>query len=104
MEVSPFLPQAELVEFCTSGGIAIISQDPLSKNVHQRHELLRDLANEMNISVELLLFRWSMSKGYITLVPPNTHSLHRNTIEELCEPLSNDILLYMHNRLDHESA
>lgn len=107
LEVNPFCHQKELVEFCIAGAIAIISQDPLAKGVYQRNKVLKEVADSFQISIEevchtafvfnlfllfQLMFRWCATKGYVSLIPPNTQSLQYLSAQTLMEHLPDYVM------------
>lgn len=108
LEVNPFCHNKELVEFCIAGAIAIISQDPLAKGVYQRNKVLKEVAESFQISIEevcqllclrlsltftsQLMFRWCTTKGYVSLIPPNTQSLQYLSSQALLEPLPDYVM------------
>lgn len=87
MEVTPFNPKADIVEICEDNSIVVLNYEPLAKGIRRTHPTLTQLASRLEIPVEQLLIRWSTTKKFGVLLPPNCPELN---IEKdiLLEPLS----------------
>ncbi len=52
MEVSPFRPQRDIVDYCNAGSIVIINNEPICKGSKNRNAALLEVSENMQISVE----------------------------------------------------
>lgn len=75
LEMSPFNAQRDVQDYCSTGQIVIINSEPICKGIRDRHPLLLDIAQRLNISTEQVLFRWSIAQGYVTYIPANAPTL-----------------------------
>jgi diketogulonate reductase-like aldo/keto reductase len=75
MEVSPFHQQKDIQEYCYAGQIVIINNEPICKGMRDRHPYLIQISQELNLSSEQILFRWSIAKGFVTLIPASSSTL-----------------------------
>lgn len=83
--MTPFHQQAGLIEYCHDSSIAIISNEPLAKGLRRDDETIRSIAEHMQISADEVMVRWSLTKGFVTLLPPQYVNNYMNgvTIESL---------------------
>lgn len=88
MEVNPFSPQRDLIDFCQGGQIVVVTNEPLAKGLRNNNSTLKAIANELETSVQKVLVRWAVTKGLGVLVPHDNPYLSNNTvISDLVEPL-----------------
>ena len=82
----------------------MINNEPLTKGIRYRHPKIKELAYELGILPMQLLFRWSVTKGYITLIPPHAKSILLSNAElflSLIQPLPADVMAQL-ELLDEE--
>jgi diketogulonate reductase-like aldo/keto reductase len=75
LEMSPFNPRRDIQDYCNTGQIVIINSEPICKGIRDRHPVLRDIAQSLNLTPEQVLFRWSIAQGFVTYIPANAHTL-----------------------------
>lgn len=93
MEVNPFSPQRDLIDFCQGGQIVVVTNEPLAKGLRNNNSTLKAIANELETSVQKVLVRWAVTKGLGVLVPHNNPYLSNNTIiSDLVEPLEKVVM------------
>jgi diketogulonate reductase-like aldo/keto reductase len=78
VELHPFLPQPELVEWCTGHGIVLEAYAPLVKARRMDHPVLRRVAAKHGRTPAQVLVRWGLQHGYVEI----PKSVHRERIEE----------------------
>jgi len=78
VELSPFLQQRELCEYCTRHGIQVEAYSALTRKRRLKDEQLRAVAARSGLSTAQVLLRWATQRGLVTLVK----SLKREHIEE----------------------
>ena len=117
MEASPFHPQRDVVDYCNAGGIILLNNEPLCKGSRNRHPKIVEWSEKLGMTSEQvsnhvyiciynmklihvpalvfqLLFRWSVTKGFVTMIPPHakqlgpfcselTHPLPKEAVAEL---------------------
>ena len=70
MEVSPFNQKQELVEFCFDSSMVVINNEPLAKGLkHKTSPLLQQLASQCGCSIDVLLLRYAVAKGFAVGIP-----------------------------------
>jgi diketogulonate reductase-like aldo/keto reductase len=52
MEVNPFHPQQDIVDYCNAGSIVVINNEPLCKCSRNNHPTLVELSASLGLSVE----------------------------------------------------
>ena len=62
MEVSPFHPQRDVVEYCNAGGIVIINNEPLCKGSRNRHPKILEISERLSITSEQVSYSFPLSK------------------------------------------
>ena len=55
MEVNPFSPQRDLIDFCQGGQIVVVTNEPLAKGLRNNNSTLKAIANELETSVQKVL-------------------------------------------------
>ncbi|KAF4744566.1 hypothetical protein FOZ63_031768, partial [Perkinsus olseni] len=89
VEVHPFLPQKDLLEFCRDEGVAIVAYAPLGAPAYPydhdgplpdvlNHPAIRALADRHGKTAAQIAIRWAIQRG--TIVIPK--SVHKRRIEE----------------------
>lgn len=78
VELSPFLQQRVLRDYCARHGIQVEAYSPLTRKRRLKDEHLRAVAARSGLSVAQVLLRWTIQRGLVTLVK----SLKREHIEE----------------------
>ena len=105
MGVNVFCQEKDLVDFCNSSQIVVVSTNPLCKGIRPRKdgqkEYLESIANENGISVEEILVRWCVTKGIVPLIPENNDPLSVISFADLANPLDNEIMKIL-DELDEE--
>lgn len=71
VEMSPFLSQQELREFCAKHQIVIEAYSPLTKGLKLGHPTLIQIAARHNKSPAQVLLRWGMEKGAVVIPKSN---------------------------------
>ncbi|RYH08482.1 hypothetical protein EON65_40835 [archaeon] len=79
-ELSPFTPQRDLAEYCNAGNILLINSEPCCKGIKDHNAKLGELCTKLVMAPEQVLFRWSVTKGYISLIPANTSKSYTGVI------------------------
>jgi len=83
VEMHPFLPQVDLVDFCTSQGILMTAYSPLGSpdSRNEKHEsdpkllvnpVVLEIAEKHGISPGQVLIAWSIARG-IAVIPKSTN-------------------------------
>ncbi len=67
IELSPFHTRSDLVEYCRAAGIIIVSHTSLTRNVKTDNAILTQLANKYQISNAIVMLKWAVQNGYITI-------------------------------------
>jgi diketogulonate reductase-like aldo/keto reductase len=75
VELSPFLYQRELLEYCTRHGIAVEAYSPLTKGHRLGDERLAAVARKYGKSVPQVLIRWGLQHGIIE-IPKSARAEH----------------------------
>ncbi|MBM3146465.1 MAG: aldo/keto reductase [Actinobacteria bacterium] len=78
VELSPFLQQRDLCDYCARHGIRIEAYSPLTRKRRLKDEPLRAVAARSGLSVAQVLLRWATQRGLVALVK----SLKREHMEE----------------------
>jgi len=92
MEVSPFNQCQELVEFLNDSSMIIYCNEFITKGIRNGHPTLNALIQELGIeSVDMLLARWCVSKGYALLLPAVNRCLNVEA-NILAQPLDSTTL------------
>jgi diketogulonate reductase-like aldo/keto reductase len=76
IEVTPFGQRADIVEFCSDNSIVILCNEPLAKNIKIKHPVIIAIAEELEITPELVMIKWVVTKGFALLLP----ALHSSSI------------------------
>ena len=75
VELSPFLAQRELIEFCRRHGIAVEAYSPLTKGHRLADKRLAAVAGKYAKSVPQILIRWGLQHGIIE-IPKSARAEH----------------------------
>jgi diketogulonate reductase-like aldo/keto reductase len=67
VELSPFLAQKPLIEFCRRRGIAVEAYSPLTKGHRLGDKRLKAVAQRYGKSVVQILIRWGLQQGIIEI-------------------------------------
>ncbi|GAB4818048.1 hypothetical protein N2152v2_005094 [Parachlorella kessleri] len=67
IELSPFLQQQEIVEYCRQKGIVLQAYSPLCKGRQLEHPTVVGLAQKLGVTPAQLLIRWSLQRGFVPL-------------------------------------
>jgi diketogulonate reductase-like aldo/keto reductase len=67
VELSPFLAQKPLIEFCRKHGIAVEAYSPLTKGHRLGDKRLKAVAQRYGKSVPQILIRWGLQQGIIEI-------------------------------------
>jgi len=79
IELSPFLPRVETVEFCKAKGIHVVAHSSLTKGYVFDNKLLVEMATRVRMTVPQILLCWGVQKGYCVLPrTSNPHHLEEN--------------------------
>jgi methylglyoxal/glyoxal reductase len=78
VEMSPFLYQKKLIDFCKQRGIAVESYSPLVKGKRMDHEKLVKIAQKLGRTPAQILVRWGLQRGFVVI----PKSVRRERIEE----------------------
>lgn len=78
VELHPYLPQRDLIEFCRSKGIAVTAYSPLGSPGHYGKGVLADpsvtkIAKKLGRTPAQVLIRWAMERGTI-VIPKSVHA------------------------------
>lgn len=89
-ELNPFNVRMDLVNFCKTNGIIIISHTTLTRTIKFDSPLLTIFTNKYQTNAAKLLLRWAIQNGYITI--PRTSCLDHllENIEETTFNISSD--------------
>lgn len=78
VEMSVFLQQPELTEYCQTNGIVVEAYTPLAEGIFFDDPLLQAIAKKYNKSVPQIMLRWGIEYGVVVL----TKSSHQKRIED----------------------
>lgn len=78
VEMSVFLQQPELVDYCKANGIVVEAYSPLAEGYHFDNPTLKELAKKYGKSVPQIMLRWGIDYGVVVL----TKSTHEKRIYE----------------------
>jgi len=67
VELSPFLAQKPLIEFCRRHGIAVEAYSPLTKGHRLGDKRLKAVAQKYGKSVPQVLIRWGLQQGIVEI-------------------------------------
>lgn len=90
VEMSPFLYQKKLTDYCDSHNIKIEAYSPLTRTHKFGNKILVDLSEKYNKSQAQILIRWSLQKGYIVLPKSSTPERIRENIDVYNFNISDD--------------
>jgi len=92
LEVHPFNQQKDLVDFCLGSSVHVVTNEPFSKGLRSKNGTIKAAADRLLTTEEHLMFRWAITKGYITLIPPNIRNNVNVDLEELSKPLDTEAM------------
>jgi diketogulonate reductase-like aldo/keto reductase len=72
-ELTPYLYQKDLCEFCKKNKIQVESYSPLSRGYRLQDSKLIKIANKYNKSTPQILIRWQLQHGFVTIPKSKTH-------------------------------
>jgi diketogulonate reductase-like aldo/keto reductase len=72
IEVSPFLQQRDVREWCAKHGIVVEAYSPLTKGARLGHPVVLDIAAQLGRSAAQVLLRWGLQRDLVVL-PKSTH-------------------------------
>ncbi len=72
VEMSPFLYQKELVEYCHQQKIAVSAYSPLTRGVKLDHPTVLNIASKRNRTPGQVMIRWCLDHGLLVF-PKSTH-------------------------------
>jgi diketogulonate reductase-like aldo/keto reductase len=75
------------VDFCLGSAVQVVTNDPYSKGLRLKNGIIKSIADRLETTVEQLMFRWAITKGYITLIPPNARTSVGVDVDELSKSL-----------------
>ncbi len=67
VELSPFLQQGELRQFCEKNAIQLEAYSPLTKGMRLKHPELIAIGQRYDKSPAQVLIRWSLQRGLVVL-------------------------------------
>jgi len=67
VEIHPFLPQAELAEWCRDHGVQVEAYAPLVKGHRMGHPILVSIAARHARTPAQVLLRWGLERGFVVL-------------------------------------
>ncbi len=67
IEISPFLQQREVRDFCAAQGIAVEAYSPLTRGKRLRHRVVVSIGERITRSSAQILLRWAWQHGLIVL-------------------------------------
>ena len=67
-EVSPFLQNQQMAQFCTYNKIKIISHTSIANYTNITHNTIKALCLKRNVTPSQLMIRWGVQRGYAVLV------------------------------------
>ncbi|KAK9451152.1 NADP-dependent oxidoreductase domain-containing protein [Limtongia smithiae] len=83
VEVHPWLPRKDIVEFCAANNIVVEAYSPLTRGVRFGDALLADIvtAHGGAITPAQVLIRWSMQKGHVPIPKSSNPDRIRSNID-----------------------
>jgi diketogulonate reductase-like aldo/keto reductase len=78
VEMSVFLQQPELAQYCQANGIVVEAYTPLAEGFFFDNPTLKAIAKKYNKSVPQIMLRWGIEYGVVVL----TKSSHKKRIED----------------------
>jgi diketogulonate reductase-like aldo/keto reductase len=78
VELSVFLQQTELVDYCQANGIVVEAYSPLAEGYHFDNPTLVAIAKKHGKTVPQIMLRWVIERGIVAL----TKSVHKDRIDE----------------------
>lgn len=67
IEITPFLPQVDLVKYCHDKGILVTAHSPLAKGRRFTTPVLEAIASSHDATIPQVMLAWSLAKGHIPL-------------------------------------
>ncbi len=75
VEVHPYQPRTELVEFCHERGIRVVAHSPLSAPGLLEESVLREVGDELGLSPAGVVLAWAVTRGVVP-IPSSTNPDH----------------------------
>jgi len=73
IEISPFLQQTSIRDFCRAHGIVVEAYSPLTKGQRIGHPVIVDVAAKLGVTPAQVLLRWGLQHGLVIL-PKSTRA------------------------------
>jgi alcohol dehydrogenase (NADP+) len=100
VEMHPFLPQSELVDFCASNGILMTAYSPLGSLDSRNHkhekdpklltdQVILNIAQKHKISAGQLLIAWSIERGIVVIPKSSNEGRIKENFDSLKVNLDN---------------
>ncbi len=99
IELTPFLPQKKLREYCQNQGISIIAHSSLTKGIQLNNQQLLEMLNENSdkLTSSALLLKWALQNN-LKIIPRSSNHKHILANFNLpSELLSEQIMKYLDN-------
>ncbi|KAJ4483340.1 Aldo/keto reductase [Lentinula aciculospora] len=72
VEMHPYLPQHDLLAYCSSRGILLTAYAPVGKHKFATNPSVLEIAQRNNVSVAQVLLGWGVKRG-TAVIPKSTH-------------------------------
>ena len=97
IEVTPFLPQKKLREYCQNQGISIIAHSSLTKGIQLNNQQLLTIRNSEKLTSSALLLKWALQNN-LKILPRSSNKKHILANFNLpSKLLSEQIMKYLDN-------
>jgi diketogulonate reductase-like aldo/keto reductase len=67
LEIHPWLPRPDIVEWCQKRGIVVEAYSPLVRGERMEEQVLQPLTKKYGKTAAQVLLRWSLQKGLVPL-------------------------------------
>lgn len=67
LEIHPWLPRTDIVEWCQKRGIVVEAYSPLVRGERMKEKVLQPLTKKYGKSEAQVLLRWSLQRGLVPL-------------------------------------
>jgi len=81
IELNPFNTQSHIVDFCRKHNIILQAYSPLAKSIRLENDTLKQLAEKYNKSTALIMIKWGLQEGFISLPKSITKSRIEGNLE-----------------------
>lgn len=88
VEVTPFGQKQDIMEFCLDNNVIVLNNNCRAKDIYSHRHDLVSIAERVNLTPQQLLIKWSLTKGYCTLLPAS----EKHDYRALCEMLPKYIM------------